>query len=144
MPVYKDSKRGIWYCCFYYTDWQGAKKRKIKRGFKKQKETKEYERTFLDKLQTSPQMTVSSLADIYINDMKNRLRQSTLCNKKNLIDTKILPYFGNIKIGDIKPTTIRNWQNELMNQGFADTYLKSINNQLCALLNYAVKYYGLK
>lgn len=143
MPVYKDEQRGSWYCCFYYTDWQGTKKRKIKRGFAKQKEAKEYERNFLDKVQSNTQMTMLSLTTLYIEDMQNRLRQSTMSNKKYLIDTKILPYFSKMKISDIKPTTIRHWQNELMSQDFSDTYLKTINNQLCAILNYAVKYYGL-
>ena len=144
MPVYKDEQRGSWYCCFYYTDWQGTKKRKIKRGFAKQKEAKEYERNFLDKVQSNTQMTMLSLTTLYIEDMQNRLRQSTMSNKKYLIDTKILPYFSKMKISDIKPTTVRHWQNELMSQDFSDTYLKTINNQLCAILNYAVKYYGLK
>lgn len=51
MPVYKDKDRGTWYCCFYYTDWQGEQQRKTKRGFTKQKDAKEWERAFLDKLQ---------------------------------------------------------------------------------------------
>ncbi|MCH5186870.1 MAG: site-specific integrase [Oscillospiraceae bacterium] len=144
MPIYKDEERGTWYCCFYYVDWQGLKKRKTKRGFTKQKDAKEYERAFLDKLQSNPQMTFAGLVELYIDDMKNRLRQSTMNNKKHMIDTKILPYFGKIKIGDIKPTTVRQWQNKLIGQDYSETYLKSINNQLCAILNYAVKYYGLR
>ena len=31
MPTYKDEQRGSWYCCFYYTDWQGKKQKKLKR-----------------------------------------------------------------------------------------------------------------
>lgn len=31
-----------------------------------------------------------------------------------------------------------------MRIGYAETYLKAINNQLCTIFNYAVKYYGLK
>lgn len=144
MPVYKDEARGTWYCCFYYTDWQGQKQRKTMRGFSKQKEAKEAERAFLDKLQSNPQMTMESLVSLYTADMVNRLRLSTRNNKKHMIETKVLPYFAKMKISDIKPTTVRHWQNELMGQGFAETYLKAINNQLCAILNYAVKYYGLK
>ena len=33
MPAYKDKDRGTWYASFYYTDWQGARKLKKKRGF---------------------------------------------------------------------------------------------------------------
>ena len=30
MPAYKDKDRGSWYASFYFTDWKGAKKKKIK------------------------------------------------------------------------------------------------------------------
>jgi Site-specific recombinase XerD len=144
MPAYKDEKRGTWYCNFYYTDWQGARKAKLKRGFKKQKDAKEWERTFLDKLQASPQMTFASLVDLYTSDISNRLRLSTMNTKRYLIDTKVLPYFSKQQIDKITPANIRQWQNELISQGYAETYLKTIHNQLSAIFNYAVKYYGLK
>lgn len=44
---------------------------------------------------------------------------------------------------DIKAADIRKWQNQLMKEGYAPTYLKTINNQLSAIFNYAVKYYDL-
>ena len=68
MPAYKDKDRGTWYCCFYYTDWQGEQQRKTKRGFTKQKDAKEWERAFLDKLQENPQMTMASLIQIWQAD----------------------------------------------------------------------------
>lgn len=33
MAAYKDEKRGTWYVSFYYEDWIGKNKRKVKRGF---------------------------------------------------------------------------------------------------------------
>ena len=33
MPAYKDEKTGKWFAKFYYTNWQGIKKQKWKRGF---------------------------------------------------------------------------------------------------------------
>ena len=61
-----------------------------------------------------------------------------------ITELKILPYFGQKRINDIKAADIRNWQNELIKQGYSPTYLKTINNQLSAVFNYAVKYYDLK
>lgn len=142
MPVYKD-KNNTWFCQFYYTDWQGQKKRKTKRGFQKQKDAKEYERAFLDHLQTCPQMTFSSLADLYLADMQNRWRESTYANRKMTLETKFLPYFKNLKICDISPVTIRTWQNDLTAQNYSDMYLYSIYRRLSAIFNYAVKFYGL-
>lgn len=144
MPVYKDEKRGTWYCCFYYTDWQGNRKRKTKRGFAKQRDAKEFERDFMDKLQGTPQMTFKNLVDLYMTDMEKRLRKVTLVNKRHIIENKLLPYWGNLTLGKITPVHVRRWQNIMMEKGFAETTLKVINNQLSAILNYAVKYYGLR
>lgn len=33
MPAYKDAQKGTWYAAFYYQDWKGIKKKKLKRGF---------------------------------------------------------------------------------------------------------------
>ena len=43
MVAYKDEERGIWYVSFYYEDWTGAKKRKVKRGFRTKKEALNFE-----------------------------------------------------------------------------------------------------
>ena len=53
-------------------------------------------------------------------------------------------------INAIKPTDIRNWQNELIHyrrpngKCYSPTYLRTINNQLTAAFNFAVKFYGLR
>ncbi|MEG0304903.1 MAG: site-specific integrase [Oscillospiraceae bacterium] len=144
MPVYKDEQRGTWYCNFYYTDWQGIKKHKMKRGFQKQKDAKEWERTFLDKSQASPQMSFASLVDLYMADMVTSLRLSTMNTKRHMLNTKVLPFFSNMQISKITPANVRQWQNELIGKGYQETYLKTIHNQLSAIFNYAVKYYNLK
>ena len=33
MPAYKDVKTNTWYSSFYFEDWKGARKKKMKRGF---------------------------------------------------------------------------------------------------------------
>ena len=75
--------------------------------------------------------------------VENRLRESTIKNKRYVFDLKVTPYFKKKKMCEIKTSDIRAWQNELIKQGYAPTYLKSINNQLAALFNYAVRYYDL-
>lgn len=53
-------------------------------------------------------------------------------------------------VNQITPANIRKWQNEMISyknedgNGYSEAYLKAINNQLTAILNYAVRYYGLK
>lgn len=44
---------------------------------------------------------------------------------------------------DIKHADIRLWQSDLIKEGYAPTYLKTINNKLKAIFNFAVRYYNL-
>lgn len=143
MPVYYDEAAKSWYCKFYYTDYTGAKKQKKKRGFKLQREAKEWERSFLERMQGTPDMTFQALYDLYIEDMSHRLRQSSIDGKKYVFKNRILPYFKDKPINQIQPVDIRNWQNEQIALGFSDSYLDRLQNALTAILNYAVNYYNL-
>ena len=53
MPAYKDEKTGKWFAKFYYTNWQGIKKQKWKRGFATKKEALGFERDFLKSARSS-------------------------------------------------------------------------------------------
>ena len=81
---------------------------------------------------------------MYCADMETRLREHTMRTKKYIVELKILPYFGNKRVNDITAADIQQWQNELIKMGYSPTYLKTINNQLSAIFNYAVRYYDLK
>lgn len=143
MPVYYDETTKSWFCKFYYTDYTGAKKQKKKRGFKLQREAKEWERSFLEHMQGTPDMTFQALYDLYIEDMSHRLRQNSIDGKKNVFKNRILPYFKDKPINQIQPIDIRNWQNEQIALGYSDAYLDRIQNVLTTIFNYAVNYYNL-
>lgn len=152
MPAYKytlKSGKTLWYANFYYTDWTGEKKHICKRGFKTQREAKDYERSFLDQQSSSSDILFSSLVANYLEDMEHRLKPTTMENKRFIIDKKLLPYFGKQKICDIDTIKVRKWQNELISyrdddgKPFSQTYLKTVNNQLSAIMNYAVSHYRL-
>ena len=149
MPVYKNKTRNSWYCSFYYTDWTGKKKRKKKEGFPSRKEAKEYETTFLMRHNGNCDMTFESLASLYLDDCRNRCKPTSLYEKSYLIENKILPYFKDMPVNEIKVSTVRFWQNELLSghsrsgKSYSDTYLKSIHVQLSAILNYGMRYYNL-
>jgi integrase len=145
MPTYKDEERGTWYCSFYYTDWMGKKKKKKKEGFKKQGDSKAFERDFLSKTQASPDMPFGNLVELYMEDSKSRLKPTTYANKEVLINLKILPYFKDLPLNSIETAAIRKWQNELISNenNYSQTYLKTIHNQITAIFNYAMKYYKL-
>ncbi|NFM24711.1 site-specific integrase [Clostridium sporogenes] len=143
MAVYKNEKRGTYYCSFYYTDWTGERKRKKKEGFKRQKDAKDYEREFLNKQINNTDIVFNNLVDIYLDDVKNKIRITTYEQKKFIIESKITPYFKDLKLNDITPNIIRKWQNKIIESNYTDAYLRTINIQLSAILNFAVKYYNL-
>ena len=145
MPAYKDEKTGKWFAKFYYTNWQGIKKQKWKRGFATKKEALGFERDFLEQQSANPNMTFQNLYEIYMEDMAARLKQSTLLTKKTVLQTHILPFFGNKPINEIKASDVRRWQAKLMSSpnNYSQTYLKKINTELNGIINYAKRFYDL-
>lgn len=145
IPAYKDEKTGKWFAKFYYTNWQGIKKQKWKRGFATKKEALGFERDFLEKQSANPDMTFQNLYEIYMEDMAARLKQSTLLTKKAVLQTHILPFFGSKPINEIKASDVRRWQAKLMSSpnNYSQTYLKKINTELNSIINYAKRFYDL-
>lgn len=144
MKAEKDSKTGKWLIQYRFTDWQGKRRKSTKRGFATKREAEEWLRTFLVTQKADFDMKFEEFLKMYYADMETRLREHTMRTKKYIIDLKILPYFGQKRVNDITAADIRRWQNELIKKGYSPTYLKTINNQLSAIFNYAVKYYDLK
>lgn len=150
MPAYKDEKTGKWYVTFRYEDHTGVRKQKMKRGFDRKKDALQFEQDFLSTMQGTSDISFKNLYDDYIEDCSHRLRETTIENKKILIETKVLPFFERMPINTIDARTVRKWQNWLLRQKTASgkklsqTYVKAINNQLSAIFNYAVKFYDLR
>ena len=150
MPVFKNEDNGTWYVMARYVNWKGERKQKCKRGFATKREAQEWERMF--KLQTSSDLDMSfeAFTELYINDVKNRLKENTWLTKEHIIRTKILPYFGKLKISEISTKEIIAWQNEMLayrdekKKPYSQTYLKTLHNQLSAIFNHAVRYYELR
>ena len=144
MKAEKDKKTGKWLIQYRYTDWQGKRRKSTKRGFATKREAEEWLRNFFITQKADFDMKFEDFWKMYCADMETRLREHTMRTKKYIVELKILPYFGNKRVNDITAADIRQWQNELIKMGYSPTYLKTINNQLSAIFNYAVRYYDLK
>ena len=150
MAVYKEEKTNTWRAVYRYTDWTGEKKQTQKRGFKTKREAQAWEREQLHKASADLDMTFKSFVEQYTADMQTRIKENTWATKEHIIRTKLIPYFGKQKMSSITAQQIITWQNELMNykdengKPLSPVYLKTINNQLSALFNHAVKYYNLR
>lgn len=150
MPVYKNKENGSWYVVTLYTNWTGERKQKCKRGFSTRREALEWEQKFRQQSIGDLDMSFESFCELYTNDLKSRLKESTWQTKENIIKTKLLPYFGKRKINEITAKDVISWQNELLayrnknHKPYSQTYLKTLHNQLSAIFNYAVRFYDLR
>lgn len=121
----------------------------MKRGFSIKRDALAWEREFIAKNDGNLEMSFSSFYDVYKTNMANRLWQNTWQTKETIVEKKILPYFGDKQVCDIKPIDVLHWQNTIMEirdeNGipYSPVYLKTIHNQLSAIFNHAVRFYGL-
>ena len=149
MPVFKNEDNGTWYVMARYVNWKGERKQKCKRGFTTKKEAQEWERMFQLQNSSDLDMSFEAFTELYIRDVKNRLKENTWLTKEHIIRTKILPFFGKLKISEISTKEIITWQNEMLayrdekKKPYSQTYLKTLHNQLSAIFNHAVRYYEL-
>lgn len=137
----KDGKR--WYVYLRYKDWTGKTRQHKKEGFRRKADALAYERDCRQRVNGSPGMTINALYALYMEDCAHRLKASTIHNKKNMFEAHILPELSGCSISDISPASVRQWQNNLLKKNLKPSTVKIINAQLSALLNFAVKFYGL-
>ena len=150
MAVYKEEKTNTWRVLYRYTDWTGERKQSQKRGFKTKREAQAWEREQLNKANNDLDMTFSSFVEQYTADMQTRIKPNTWATKEHIIRTKLVPYFGKLKMCNITAQQIITWQNEMINykdehgKPYSPVYLRTMNSQLNALFNHAVRFYNLR
>ena len=143
MPAYRDEKSKTWYVKFRYIDWQGESKQTTKRGFKTKKDALNYEHDYKASSEDRVDITVSNLAEKYLEDRRLYVKASRFAALEQTIRVHILPYIGKLKLAELTPATMRQWQNELKKQNFSPSTLSEYNRRCSTLLNFGVKYYGL-
>lgn len=146
----------------------GKTKNSCKRGFEREREAKDWIADELpaiitrleQKRKTIDTMTMDELIEEYLFYKKLHVRITTFETKKHIIEKKILPFFKGRFVVDIEPYDVINWQNNMSEsqrvvkktvvtddgkeevvetpEYYSDTYLRTINNQLVAIFNYAV------
>ena len=109
--AFKNKDTGKWTAQWYEIDIYGKRKQMKKRGFTTCREAKAFERQ--KKLQTKGNldMTLSAFAECYFQDKENELKERTIKNKKYMMEQHVFPYFGHLKMNEITPQQIIQWQN---------------------------------
>ena len=145
----KLAKNGTWLAQFRCKDKFGNEVHKCKRGFATAEEAQAWEDEFIASAGCTMEMTFGEFFKVYEADLRPRLREHTWRQKEYAIKSRVLPFFANKKMDEIRTIDIVRWQNALMapdaNDGkpYSATYLRTLNNQLTAILNHAERYYGL-
>lgn len=87
--------------------------------------------------------------ELYLEDRMPRLKLNTWRTKEQVIETKILPFFGEMKLCDIMLADILKWQSQLLlhrdkhGKPYSDTYPRTVSNRLSSMFNHACHYYNL-
>ncbi len=149
MAIYKNKSNGSWYVKTYYTDFDGQRRQKMKRGFALQRDAKEWENNFLTRYAGQPDIMFKDLASIYLSD-RQASTKATSYRHIQLCISRLIPFFGDMRISDIKPTHVNEWQKQLKENAvtkdgkpLAASYMRALKARLSAILNFAVKYYNL-
>ena len=151
MPVYRDKGKNTYYVKFRYKDWRGDTHDTTKRGFSKKKDAKKYEDDFKRKYAGASDMKMKSLCELYLADARLRLRPKTYRNTAARVNRHIVSRMGDIAINIISPAVIKGWQNDMSEyvsprtkRKLSPYTLSCINTQLSGIMNYGVRFYGLK
>lgn len=143
----------------YISPVDGKKHRTSKRGFKLEKDAKKWIKydmpniiKQLEHVDTFDEnLTMDELIEEYLDyaECNRKVEETTMGTKLSCINTHILPYFKDADIFSIKPKDILKWQQQMMKfkkangEPYSETYLRTVENQLSAIFNYAVKYCDL-
>ena len=65
-------------------------------------------------------MTFGEFWKLYTEDIKNMVKKNTWLTKEHIVETKILPYFKNLKMNEITAADVRKWQNVMVGFRYED------------------------
>ena len=149
MTAYFNEKTKKWDANFTYRDFENNSRKKMKRGFETEEGALAWEAEHKELCKKDMSKSFGAFYKNYESDIRPRVKESTWRSKEYVVKYKILSYFKDMPMNSIKPIDILKWQNELLKmQGKSETelsgtYLKTIQSQLSALFNHAVRYYEL-
>lgn len=87
-------------------------------------------------------MTFNEVCEEYLNSRARKDKPGTIVNRLSILNSRVLPFFGDMQIQDIGADDIDEWHDRFRNDDgtfmFSDTYLRSLHSRLSAVLNFSV------
>ncbi len=157
MASYEKRPSGLWSVRFKITSPDGVETYKRLSGYKTKKEAQYAYEDYLrtpepqpsqisapapEPQPTASDMTFTELVELFLTFKKPRLKAQSYYDIEKKIKNKILPYFGNMKMKDITPLVILDWQSKVMAE-YSYVYQKDIFTYLVSIYNYAYKYHDI-
>lgn len=152
MTVIKEAS-GTYTVRCWFKDWRGQRKQKVKRGFEKLKEAKQWEREFqLTEQNQVLDMTMLIAAFVKNLDTKQatgKLKITTCLTKKRNIKNHIELYFKGTTTENITPEVVNEWivhvtKSRKSGKPISSATINIIRNLLSQIFKYGKKHYNLK
>lgn len=152
MPNFEQNPSSKKWSVRFRTIIDGEQKQKRLSGFKTKKEAQSAYIDFVkeqeqkEKLReveaTPPEMLFSEMVEKFLVYSKSRVKESTYVTNLDRININILPFFGDMKMKEITPLNVLEWQQGLGH--FSYKYQMSIRQKLVSIFKFAERYYDIK
>ena len=104
----------------------------------------EYAVTLYKKEHPGCMMTFADVCEEYLQIRNSEDKPGTIVSRMSILESRILPFFGEQYIQEIGKRDIIKWQNAFRDENnefiYSNTYLRSLRSRLSAVFNFAVEY----
>ena len=129
MSVGKNNQKRYYYSVRYIDSDGRSKQKKVESTeWKTKREALRAENEFLLSLGQLhiDDLTYNELYELYLSNRKNRVKDRTIQTYMDAHTYQILPEFGKSLISKITKDQIRRWQRSLVNKGYSNSYLITV------------------
>ena len=155
----KHPKTKLWSIRYYGKDDKGVPRQlRFSGGFKTKKDAQLAFEEFMEKKKEEEKnrpieiqktaeeekgnILFSALSADFLRHKKTRVKESTYYDIESRLNTRILPFFKDKKIGDITPIMVNQWIDSLSEYSY--NYRSTLLTQFCSVLAFGDKYFDLK
>ncbi len=94
-------------------------------------------------MKTSDTNLFENVLRSFLDDKRTRSRPATYIGYESITRNHILPFFRGMDIRKIKPFTIREWQNKLLDSSLSPMYVRRLDTCLVSIFNWACRFFDL-
>ena len=133
---------GVYYFSVRYKDINGkVKQKKVQnKEWRTQREAKEAERQFLERVHPTGDMLLSSWFEFFMDSKRIQNRETTVKRDEGIYRIYIAPYFGDTPMSSLSKTDVKRWQTKIAQMPLSARSIYVIQQKMKQILDQAVKY----